>query len=528
MEVLWVGAAYALGMLASRLSLPPLVGYLGAGFLLWGLGQGSSELLSQLAHIGVLLLLFTVGLKLRWQNLVQSQVLGAGGLHFVVFGLLVGGMVLLLGLGGRADLFIAAGLAFSSTVLAIKLLEDRRELSTFHGRVTVGILVLQDLIAVALLAYAGVQKPSPWALLLLALPLLRPVVSWILEKSGHDELLLLYGLGLALGGAELARIVGVSPELGALLMGAALAGHPQTSELSRTLWGLKEAFLVAFFLQIGLNGLPSRAELPLMLGLLLLLPLKALIFFVLLVLFGLRSRTAFVSSIALSSYSEFALITTAAAIEGHILPPSWGPLVGLLVAVSLALAAPLNRAVHVLYAHLEPFLLRFEGRGHHPDSEPTRLDGAEWLIVGMGRTGGAAYKMLERQGQVVVGLDADPDKLERHSSKGRRVFYGDSEDSELWERLEIAGLKGVLLTMPDLEAKLRGVQALKLRGFTGIVAATSYHREEDPLLEKAGATLIFQPFAEAGERLAERALGLDTERPQKVSSPSGFMEHDSK
>ena len=516
MEVLWVGAAYALGLLASRFGLPPLVGYLGAGFVLRGLGQHSEPVLNQIADIGVLLLLFTVGLKLRWQNLVQSQVIGGGGLHFVLASLLAGGLALLLGLNSTQALYIGAGLAFSSTVLAVKLLEDRRELSTFHGRVTVGILVLQDLIAVALLAYAGVKQPTLWALGLLALPLLRPLVTWVLEKSGHDELLLLYGLGLALGGAELARVVGVSPELGALLMGAALAGHAQTSELSRTLWGLKEAFLVAFFLQIGLLGLPALSQIPLAVGLLLLLPVQTLMFFGLFTQFGLRSRTAFVTSIALTSYSEFALITTAAAIEAGILPEGWGALMGLLVAVSLALGAPLNRGVHGLYDRLEPFLLRFERKGFHPDAEPTRLDGAEWLIVGMGRTGGAAYKMLERQGQRVVGLDADPDKLERHTSKGRRGVYGDSEDSELWEQLEIGGLKGVLLTMPDLEAKLRGVQALKARGFRGIIAVTSYHREEDPVLERAGATLIFQPFAEAGERLAERALGLGLET-EKVS-----------
>lgn len=511
-----MGAAYLLGLLVSRIGLPPLVGYLGAGFVLWGLGYHSEPLLSEIAHLGVLLLLFTVGLKLRWQNLVQTQVVGVGGLHFLAFALLVGILAMGLGMVGAPALYVGAGLAFSSTVLAVKLLEDRRELSTFHGRMAVGILVLQDLIAVALLAYAGVKTPSPWALLLLSLPLLRPLVVWVLEKSGHDELLLLYGLGLALGGAQLAEAVGVSSEMGALLMGAALAGHAQTSELSRTLWGLKEGFLVAFFLQIGLLGLPSAAQVPLELGLLLLLPLKALLFFALFVLFGLRSRTAFVIGAALTSYSEFALITVAAAIQGGLLPASWGPLIGLLVALSLALAAPLNRGVHALYARLEPFLTRFEGRGLHPDAEPTRLEGAEWLIVGMGRTGGAAYKMLERQGQQVVGLDADPDKLERHAAKGRRVFYGDAEDIELWERLELGGLKGVLLTMPDLEAKLRGVQALKARGYGGIIATTSYHREEDPVLAQAGATLIFQPFAEAGERLAERALGLGVDR-EKVT-----------
>lgn len=524
MELLWVGAAYALGLLANRFGLPPLVGYLGAGFVLWALGYQNSNLLGEIADIGVLLLLFTVGLKLRFASLVRLEVLGVGGIHLVLFALLLGLITLLLGLGNNAALFVGVGLAFSSTVLAVKLLDDRKELSTFHGRVAVGILVLQDLVAVGLLAYAGVKNPTPWALLLLALPLLRPIVGWILEKSGHDELLLLYGLGLALGGAGLAKSLGVSPELGALLIGAALAGHSQTSELSRTLWGLKEAFLVAFFLQIGLTGLPAAEGLPLALGFLLLLPLKAMLFFVLFIAFGLRARTAFVTSASLSSYSEFALITSVAAVEGNLLPESMSQVVGLVVAVSLAVAAPLNRSVHGLFQRHETFLLRFERKGKHADDEPTSLGGAEWLVVGMGRTGGAAYKMLERQGFRVLGLDADEGKLDAHRAKKRQVRYGDAEDPELWERLDLRGLSGVLLTLPDLEAKVRAIQGLKLRGFSGTIAATSYHREEDPILAEAGATLISHPFAEAGERLAERALGLnlvdETKAPERLIAES--------
>ncbi len=522
MELVWVGAAYALGLLASRFGLPPLVGYLGAGFALWGFGYQNSTLLGELADVGVLLLLFTVGLKLRFGSLVRLEVLGVGGIHLLLFALLVGLFTLLLGLSPSAALFVGIGLAFSSTVLAVKLLDDRRELSTFHGRVAVGILVLQDLVAVGLLAYAGVKNPTPWALLLLALPMLRPIVGRILEKSGHDELLLLYGLGLALGGASLAKSLGVSPELGALLMGAALAGHPQTSELSRTLWGLREAFLVAFFLQIGLMGLPAVSSLPLALGFVLLLPLKALLFFALFIAFGLRARTAFVTSVSLTSYSEFALITSVAAVEGGLLPESWGQLVGLVVAVSLALAAPLNRSVHSLYQRFEGFLLRFERKGRHADDEPTTLGGAEWLVVGMGRTGGAAYKMLEGQGFRVLGLDADDSKLESHRTKKRFVRYGDAEDPELWERLDLSGLRGVLLALPDLEAKLRALHGLKRRGFNGTIAATCLHREDEPLLRAAGATLISHPFAEAGERLAERALGLNLvneAEPSEETSP---------
>lgn len=506
MELVWVIAAYGLGLLASRVGFPPLVGYLAAGFALWGFGYKSGELLEGLAEVGVLLLLFTVGLKLRPASLIKLEVLGVGGLHLFVFAVALGIGTMLVGMGTPQALFIGIGLAFSSTVLAVKLLEDRRELSTFHGRLVVGILVLQDLVAVGMLAYAGVKAPTPWALLLLALPLLRPLAIWVLERSGHDELLLLFGLGAALGGAGLAQGLGVSPELGALFAGAVLAGHAQTSELSRTLWGLKEAFLVAFFLQIGLLGLPQADALGWVALFLALIPLKAALFFFLLVAFGLRSRTAFVTSVALSSYSEFALITTSAAVSSGLLTENWGQIMGLVVAASLVFAAPLNRSVHGLYRRLEPQLLRFERKGQHYDDEPTQLGGANWLIVGMGRTGGSAYKMLESRGKQILGLDADEGKLEAHRAKGRNVRYGDSEDPELWERLELDGLEGVLLTLPDLDAKLLGVQGLKRRGFGGTIAATSYHREEDPLLQSAGATLIFHPFAAAGERLAEQVL----------------------
>lgn len=142
----------------------------------------------------------------------------------------------------------------------------------------------------------------------------------------------------------------------------------------------------------------------------------------------------------------------------------------------------------------------------HPDQEPERLEGATVLIVGMGRTGGAVYRILEARGERPVGLDADPEKVARHQNKGRKVLYGDAEDPELWERLDLTGLKAVVLALPDLEAKVLAARWLKERGFKGILAATSFHLEEDPVLEAAGVTLLFHPFREAGERLAEKVL----------------------
>ncbi len=506
MDALWVGVAYLAGMAVSRLGLPPLVGYLLAGFGLELSGFTGGSSLAELAHVGVLLMLFTVGLKLRLASLLRLEVLGAGFLHLMVFGLLLS-VPLILGFSPSAALFVGLGLAFSSTVLAVKLLEEKRELNAYHGRIAVGILILQDLVAVVLLAFAGVSTPTPWAVLLLALPLLRPALLGLLERSGHDELLLLLGVALALGGGALSTRVGLSSELGALLLGATLAGSKQTKELTTRLWSLKEAFLVAFFLNIGLGGLPPVSLLPIGALLLLAMPLKAMLFFFLFIRFRLRARTAFIAALSLSSYGEFVLITVGGAIAGGKLEPGWASLMGVLVALSLSIAAPLNRLSHGFFNRWEVWLEKLERHNvPHPDHLPRTLGRANWLIVGMGRTGGAAYKLLHQQGAHVIGMDSDPARLERHNAKGRRIVYGDAEDPELWSVLDLRHIEGVLLTLPDLESKARAVGWLRQNKYAGFIAATSYQSEEDPVLEGVGVDLIFRPFAEAGERLAERAL----------------------
>jgi hypothetical protein len=195
---------------------------------------------------------------------------------------------------------------------------------------------------------------------LLLLPLLRPLAHRLLTVSRAAELRLLLGVILALGGGVLAENVGVSSGIGALLTGVMLAYHPKTDDISDKLWSLKELFLVAFFLQIGLSDFPTQEQALTALGLLFILPLQGGLFFMLFVLAGLRTRTAFVSSLALMTYSEFALITTGAVVNANLLPEEWKSIISLAVAGSLAIAAHLNRYSHRLFSWAEPVLIRFE------------------------------------------------------------------------------------------------------------------------------------------------------------------------
>ena len=293
----WIAGALLLGLLASRVGLPPLVGFLAAGFALNVAGAETTPMLDELSHAGVLLLLFAVGLKLRWKTLMRSEVWGTACAHLlltaVVLAVLLGSTT---GLSWSSAAVLALALGFSSTVLAAKVLDAHSELRAVHGRIAIGILIVQDLVAVAVLGMIGGTAPSPALLFLLLIPLLRPLLGRMLDWVGHGELLVLFGVALALSiGGEGFAYIGLSPELGALVLGMMLADHERAQELSNALWGLKEFFLVGFFLSIGLAGLPDLDTLARAAWLLLLLPLKGIAFFALLLIFGLRARTSFLT-----------------------------------------------------------------------------------------------------------------------------------------------------------------------------------------------------------------------------------------
>jgi len=508
-EVLWVGIAFGLGLVANFFGLPPLLGYLAGGFILGALGAQGSPLLHEIAHYGVIFLLFALGLHIRLRNMVQLEVLGSSTAQLLISVALLTALFTLFGVTGgelTSNLVLAVLLGVASTVVAAKGLEERGDLAAYHGRVAIGILIVEDIILIGVLALTGLSAPSPWALLLLLLPLARPVLLRLLRWGRHEELYLLYGLLLALGGAYLFGALGLSEELGAFVAGVLLSGNEEADEIAERMWSLREGFLVAFFLEIGLAGFPDMGGLLFALALVLFLPLRVALFFGLLTRFRLRARTAFLTAASLGSFSEFAIITGAAAVQAGFIPDETVVVLALAVALSFAFGVPFNRAAEGLYRPLKPFLLRFERNVRHPDAQPESLGSARYLVVGLGRAGVAAYDYLASRGERVVGLDNDPGKIEAQRKAGRRVAYGDASDSELWEDLNLERLRGVLLTVPELEDKLAATKALRARGFRGTVSATRQSGEEYEPLHAAGASSVCHPLTEAGERLAEDSL----------------------
>lgn len=506
-EVICVTFAFFFGLGVRQLGLPPLVGFLAAGFVInavgptLGLPQETDEILHYVSHLGVLLLLFAVGLKLRLGQVTQPQVLGATLLHFVISAaLMTPALVLGAGLDWSPALLLAALLSFSSTVFSAKTLEAKRDISAFYGRTAIGILILQDVIALVVLAVWGGQTPTIWALGILALPILRPLLHWLLDFSGHDELILLMGMLLALvvGGMGF-QSVGLSSELGALVMGLMLSTHRRAKELSEALWGLKEVFLVGFFLQVGMSGLPGLSDMVFAVVLVALLPIKAALFFLLLVLFRLRARTAFLAAANLMSYSEFALIVAA------VVLPDWMVPLAVSVSLSFVVSAPLNRGAQALFERNEQWLQRFEPSRVHRDELPTDLGDARILILGMGRTGTAAYDHLQPLCHRVVAIDADTYKIEAHQKAGRNALFADVEDAGFWRGLDVSRLEAVILAMDGVEAKECAARALRRNGFAGPIVSHALFEEHVDRLKSAGATHTYLTMNQAGISLADHA-----------------------
>ena len=527
MDTILIAIAFFSGLLVRQFGLPPLVGFLGAGFVLQAMGQSGGEILDEVANIGVTLMLFTIGLKLRLKSLLRPEIWAGTSIHSTVTIFLFSLLFFLLtqlglqvfgGFSYQTSLLLAFALSFSSTVFAIKILEENGEMGALHGRVTVGILIMQDLIAVAFLTISLGKVPSIWAApLIVGLILARPLIGWLISRSGHGELTTLCGLFLALVlGAKGFEVVGLKSDLGAIFMGVLVGQHPKAKELGKSLLSLTDLFLVGFFLSIGLEGLPSWNGLLAAVLMILLLPFKSILFFFLLTRFKLRARTSWMGALHLSTYSEFGLIVMAVGAAKGWIPNEWLVNIAIALSLSFLIAAPFTRRAELLYLRLRDWLCAFEMPCRHPDDLPVETEHERIAIFGMGRVGQAVYSDLFRQfpGRV-IGFDLDPVQVETHCAANRNVVLADATDSDFWEKVRIdQDIQLVVLAMPKHAANLHAAEALKRAGYSGIVTTTAKFDDEVRELRELGVDSAFNLYNEAGAGFARHVSSvLSQQRP---------------
>ncbi|WP_225755307.1 cation:proton antiporter family protein [Actinotalea sp. Marseille-Q4924] len=514
---LYLAAAVVGGLVATAVRLPPLVGYLVAGFALGALGAPEPAGLEQIADLGVVLLLFAIGLKFDARTLLRREIWLTTSLHLVLSTAVGMGFLGLLGVVGPALVagesvgglaLVGFALSFSSTVFVVKVLEDRSDATSLYGRIAVGLLVLQDVVAVFFMAFAGGEVPSPWAFaLVLLLPAAWPLHR-IWDRIGHGELQALFGVTVAVAlGWGLFEAVGVHGELGALFMGVLLAKHPSASELSRSLMTFKDLMLVAFFLQIGLHGRPGLEELLLAAALLVVLPFQVAFYAVLLWAMRLRRRTAFLAGLVLANFSEFGIIVAAVGATAGLLDEQWVVVVSLAVAYSFAVSALINRRGVELATRMVRLLPHHSTAQLHPDDRLVDVGHSDALVLGLGRIGAATYTHLrDGYGLSVVGVEHDQTRVAELSGQGFEVLRADATDVEFWTRVKRAGqVQVVVLAMPFHSANLIALARLQAAGFTGRVAAVARYDDDVAELRKHGADAVFHLYGSAGTALADHA-----------------------
>ncbi|WP_181273448.1 cation:proton antiporter family protein [Brevibacterium oceani] len=516
--VITIAAALAFGILAHEIRIPPLVGFLAAGFCLHLFGFTAFAGLQEISDLGVVLLLFTIGLKFDLRSLLQPEAHGTALLHMVTVVLLGAGtigfatVIGVVSVGGDFGTLALLGfaLSFSSTVLVVKVLEDRSDDGSYYGQIAIAILVLQDLAAVAFITIAGEEPPSPWALALLLLIPAVWVLRRILDRIGRGELLVLFGVVMALGPGYVAfESVGIHGDLGALVLGLLFSTHPRAVEMSKSLFSVKELFLVGFFVVIGLQAVPTWSDL-IMAFLLcaVLLPFNFVSFFLMGRLFGLRNRTSVRTSLALSNFSEFALIVVAVGIDSGLFDGDWLTITALAVALGMIISSLANAYSLQIVAKLDEVLPDENESRLRRNDRPLDTGTAEVVVLGMGRIGRGAYeRFVERGDSDVIGIDNDHLVIEALREDGFTVLEGDATDHEFWHRLVVGGTAHtVVLAMALHDSNTFALEQLRIADFPGTIAAVVQRPDQADHFIKAGVHAVINIYSGSGAAVADAAI----------------------
>lgn len=515
---------FGLGGLAMAVRLPPLVGFLAAGFVINALDVAEVPALETIAELGVTLLLFAIGLKLNVRILLRREVWLTTSAHLVISVVLgsvamwlaaVAGVAMLAGQNMQTIALLAFALSFSSTVFVVKVLEERGESHALYGRVAIGILVMQDIVAVVFLTATSGHLPSIWALALVGLWPLTRVLRKIWSRLGHGEMQSLFGIVMALvPGYALFSAVGLKGDLGALIVGMLLASHPASSELARSLFHIKELLLVGFFVSIGLTGLPDLPSIGVAVLMVLLLPFKTAWYVALLALMKLRYRTAILTGLSLTNYSEFGLIVVSVGVSAELMAPAWLVEMSIAVALSFVVSALVNGRGHLMVEKIAARLPAQDELSLHPEERPADAGDAEVVVIGMGRVGFAAYQRLtDHYGLRVVGVDYDGPRIQRLAAEGHRVIEGDATDLDFWNQMRRSdSMRIAVLATPRHGANVTALECLRESGFSGRVAAVARYDDEVQWAKDHGVDIAFNVYAGAGLELADQVAEVSAPR----------------
>lgn len=540
--------AAVIGLFGLYLRQPLIVSFIAVGLI-----AGPSALdvvqsdaqIDLLSELGIAVLLFLVGIKLD-VKLVRSLgavslLTGLGQVAFTsVFGYLIG---LALGLGHVTSLYVAVALTFSSTIIIVKLLTDKREIDSLHGQIALGFLIVQDLVVVLAMivlsaigigaagdvGHGGGSVPvvlaAGVAMVAIVILFVRYVANPLTERLARaPELLVILAIAMASVFAAAGDLVGLGKEVGGLLAGVALASTPYRETIAARLAPLRDFLLLFFFIALGssldLALLGAHVGGAVIFSLFVLIG-NPLIVLAIMAAMGYRMRTGFLAGLTVAQISEFSLIFVAMGVSlGHVQEDALG-LVTMVGLVTIAASTYMITYSHQLYALFQPVLNVFERADTPREPSETRKhrnDDFKVVIFGLGRFGTAIGMRLLKRGIKVLGVDFNPLAVRRWRQLGLDTEFGDATDPEFIAELPLPKAEWIVSTVPihptglsHEDARTTLIQLTRTSGFRGRIAVTSHHPNDTEELFASGADMVLEPFQDAADRAVELLCGAPEE-----------------
>ncbi|KJS02651.1 MAG: sodium:proton exchanger [Desulfobulbaceae bacterium BRH_c16a] len=548
-----LGLATLTGIIGQKLRQPLIIMFLATGILAGPSFLGiihSYEQIELLAHIGIALLLFIVGLKLDL-NLIRTTgpVALATGLGQIVFTSLIGFVIAIaMDMSYLSAAYVSVALTFSSTIIIVKLLSDKKEIDSLHGQIALGFLIVQDIAAILALVGlttlgASVTGEDPGYLSLLMIGakglgllgavalLMKYVIPYLTQRLSNSlELLTLFAIAWAIVLGAASELLGFSREVGAFLAGVSLASTAFRDSIGARLTGLRDFLLLFFFIDLGArldwSMVGSQLGASLVFSIFVLVG-NPLIVLMIMGAMGYRRRTGFLAGLTVAQISEFSLIVAALGLSiGHITEETMG-LITLVGVVTIFLSTYMILYSYPLYRVLSSPLKIFERRNPHREADIdtfAETGAVDVILVGLGNYGSGLMEHLLRRKNAIVGIDFDPGALDVWRKKGVPVLYGDMADPEMHEHLPLKKAQWVISTVRSKEMNLALIHNLRKDGYTGKVALTATNSQEAAEFEKVGVNLVFRPFKDATEQAADALTYAMDFLPKSVDWPVSFLE----
>jgi Kef-type K+ transport system membrane component KefB/Trk K+ transport system NAD-binding subunit len=548
-----LGIATLTGIIGQKLRQPLIIMFLVTGILAGPSFLGiihSYEQIELLAHIGIALLLFIVGLKLDL-NLIRTTgpVALATGLGQIVFTSLIGFVIAIaMGMSYLSAAYVSVALTFSSTIIIVKLLSDKKEIDSLHGQIALGFLIVQDIAAI--LALVGLttvgasvtgDAPGYFSVLMIAAKglgllavvaaLMKYVIPYLTRRLAHSlEMLTLFAIAWAVLLGAGGELLGFSKEVGAFLAGVSLASTTYRDSIGARLTSLRDFLLLFFFIDLGArldwSMVGSQLGASLVFSIFVLVG-NPLIVLIIMGVMGYRRRTGFLAGLTVAQISEFSLIVAALGLSiGHITEETMG-LITLVGVVTIFLSTYMILYSDPLYCFLSSPLKIFERRNPYQETAIDTLaetEAVDVIVVGLGNYGSGLVEHLLRRKDATVGIDFDPGALDKWRKRGVPVLYGDMADPEMHEQLPLKKARWVISTVRSKQLNLALVRNLRRDGYTGNVALTATSSQEAAEFEEAGANLVFRPFRDATEEAADALTYAMEFLPESIDWPVSFLE----